>query len=208
MRSHVTGSVLILGAYALSSAAALAQSAPCAGYPSGAAEHVCTCTGNESGSVWGSGPYTSDSNICVAARHAGVLKGGGGEVRAFSVAGQASYPGSTENGVTTSNWGSYGSSFDFVRVEVAACGRFPGGVGPVTCSCTGNETGSVWGSGPYTSDRNLCVAARHDGAIDASGGVVTVLGMGGLAAYRGSAQNGVTTSNWGSYGESIIFDRN
>jgi hypothetical protein len=187
---------------------AMGQSAPCGAYPAGASEYACTCTGTETGSVWGDGPYTSDSNICVAARHAGLLKGGMIEVRAYAAPGQASYPAGAANGVQTSSWGSYGSSFTFASGGIAACGSYPGGAGPVICSCDGSESGPVWGSGPYTSDSNLCVAARHAGAITHEGGVVTVLGLGGLNGYAGSVRNGVTTSGWGSYGESITFDWN
>ncbi|GGL59239.1 hypothetical protein [Wenxinia marina] len=39
---------------------AQAQTLPaCEGYPGDAPSYACTCTGSESGSVWGSGPYTS-----------------------------------------------------------------------------------------------------------------------------------------------------
>jgi hypothetical protein len=189
---------------------AMAQTEACGRYPVGADAYSCTCTGSETGSVWGSGPYTSDSSICVAARHAGVIGTGGGQVRAMGAPGQASYAGTIANGVQTSNWGSYGSSFDFAKAsdEVAACGAFPGGAGPYVCACTGSEGGSVWGSGPYTSDSNLCSAARHAGVIDGRGGVISVLGLGGLPGYSGSMANGVQTSNWGSYGSSVVFNRN
>lgn len=195
-----------------------ATAAACGAFPNGAAEHTCSCTGSETGSVWGSGPYTADSNICVAARHAGAVGTSGGTVTSYGIAGQASYAGTSANGVTTSNWGSYGASFVFRASgagttvpggqATAACGAFPGGSGPYVCGCTGSETGSVWGSGPYTADSNLCVAARHAGMIGPSGGTITVLGIGGQSAYSGSSANGVTTSNWGSYGSSVIFSRN
>lgn len=189
-----------------------AQVAACGSFPTGAAEHRCACRGNETGAVWGSGPYTSDSNICVAARHAGAVGPNGGVVNVYGAPGQASYAGTSANGVTTSNWGSYGSSFGFIPASasagVPACGAYPGGPGPYECACRGNESGSVWGSGPYTSDSNLCVAARHAGAIGPNGGTVRVLGVGGLAAYTGSEANGVRTANWGSYGSSVIFNRN
>jgi hypothetical protein len=43
---------------------------------------TCSCAPEAvRGSVWGSGVYTTDSSICAAARHAGVLAAGaGGEV--------------------------------------------------------------------------------------------------------------------------------
>lgn len=194
----------------------MAAVAPCGRYPVGQGSYACSCSGTEGGSVWGSGPYTADSAICVAARHAGAIGTGGGTVSLVARPGQDSYPGSIANGVQTSNWGRYGNSFDFVSAgsvpastsAVAACGRYPGGAGPLVCACTGSETGSVWGSGPYTSDSNLCAAARHAGVIGPGGGTITVLGIGGLSAYSGSEAHGVRTSNWGGYGESVIFNRN
>lgn len=187
--------------------AAQAQSA-CTAYPQGAASYDCTCTGSEGGSVWGTDIYTSDSSICVAARHAGVIGPAGGTVRAMAEPGQSGYSGSSRNGVNTSNWGGYQSSFRVVPVSIAACGRYPSGAASYSCGCSGSESGSVWGSGPYTSDSNICVAARHAGAVGPAGGEVHVLGMGGLPGYVGSARNGVTTSNWGSYQSSFVFNFN
>jgi len=74
-------------------------------------------TGAITGAVWGSGPYTSDSNLGMAAVHAGVLKvGETGVVRIKFVPSPPAYQGTTANGVTTSNYGSFGSgSYVVVR---------------------------------------------------------------------------------------------
>ena len=90
----------------------------------------------------------------------------------------------------------------------APCGRYPSGQAVYDCTCTGTETGSVWGSGPYTADSALCVAARHAGVIDGRGGTVTVIEVRGLEGYTGTIANGVQTSNWGAYGASVVFNRN
>lgn len=191
-------------------AQAYGDAAPCGAFSATDGAMVCQCTGTESGSVWGSGPYTSDSNVCVAARHAGAVGLQGGVVTAFGVGGQEAYSGSTQNGVTTASWGRYGTSFDFRKTtaQVDACGRYPGGESAYQCACTGSEVGAVWGSNPYTADSNLCAAARHAGVIGSQGGAISVLGMGGLDSYSGSTANGVTTSNWGSYGTSVVFNLN
>lgn len=69
-------------------------------------------TGTIAGSVWGSDVYTTDSTLGMAAVHAGVLKNGEtGVVLVTIVAGQPAYTGSTRNGVTTSAWPAYPSSF-------------------------------------------------------------------------------------------------
>jgi hypothetical protein len=72
---------------------------------------TCRCVGSGDGPVWGSGPYTADSDLCRAARHAGAIGPAGGLIHVTSAPGQNSYSGTTRNGVTTSSWGSYGASF-------------------------------------------------------------------------------------------------
>lgn len=72
---------------------------------------TCQCNGVGTGAVWGSGPYTADSDLCRAARHAGVIGPNGGVVRVGAASGRSSYAGSTRNGIQTSSWGSYGASF-------------------------------------------------------------------------------------------------
>lgn len=64
-----------------------------------------TVTGKLNGAVWGSGPYTDDSDFGVAAVHAGLVDVGETVTLVPSnVAYHLSYPGSTANGVTTSDW--------------------------------------------------------------------------------------------------------
>jgi hypothetical protein len=65
-----------------------------------------TVTGSlNGGEVWGSGPYTDDSDMNVAAVHAGLVEPG--ETKTLvpeNVSYHLSYPGSTRNGVTTTDW--------------------------------------------------------------------------------------------------------
>lgn len=201
--------VSILSASLLAIAAAADAQSACGTYPLAEAQYDCTCPANApTGSVWGSGPYTADSNICTAARHAGVISADGGDVIVIREAGLASYVGSAANGVETRNWGSYGTSFSF-QAKVAACGVMPVGEDSVTCSCAaGGAGGTVWGSGPFTADSNLCSAARHAGVIGDGGGTVTALRIGGLGAYAASERNGIASRGWGSYASSVIFDAN
>jgi hypothetical protein len=73
-------------------------------------------TGVGAGNVWGSGIYTSDSTIAMAAVHAGLVKVGQvGVVKVRIVPGQAAYDGSTKNGITTSAYGPWGGSYEFVK---------------------------------------------------------------------------------------------
>ena len=63
------------------------------------------------GSLWGTDTYTTDSSLCTAARHAGVIKEGGGDFTVTFADGKKSYKGSERNGVTSSDWGPFDKSF-------------------------------------------------------------------------------------------------
>jgi len=56
-----------------------------------------------SGTVWGTGLYTADSNICLAAIHAGVIKPTGGPFVLIKTWGQPQYKGTIANMVATNN---------------------------------------------------------------------------------------------------------
>lgn len=71
----------------------------------------CPANGSE-GSVWGTDIYTLDSSICSAAVHAGKIKlDSGGSVTIELRPGESTYKGSTRNGIKTSDYEKYGSSF-------------------------------------------------------------------------------------------------
>jgi len=184
----------------------------------------CTC-GNEppTGPVWGTDVYTTDSSFCAAAVHAGAAAGGG-RVRARSAPGCATYAGTTRNGVTTHNWGSYGSSFYFVghgsgTCSAAASGTsvampaqdrcpasYPVGTRQLECTCAADQfSGAVWGTDLYTTDSAFCPAALHAGAVPARGGRVKAEEAPGARGYQGSRRHGVSTSRWGSYPHSFRF---
>src|SRR5262245_46380178 len=75
---------------------------------------VCPATSPLSDAVWGSSPYTDDSQICPAAVHAGVLRAGQiGQVTVLTGIGQASFPGSQQNGVTSQSWTNSQWSYTF-----------------------------------------------------------------------------------------------
>ena len=76
----------------------------------------------------------------------------------------------------------------------------------IICYCApGAFKGRVWGTGVYTHDSALCNAARHAGAVGSSGGMIRVKGAPGRNAYQGTASNGVTSANYGSYPWSFRF---
>ena len=75
----------------------------------------CLCPGDATvaGDVWGTDVYTSDSKICRAAVHAGVIDRFGGSIKVLPMPGQDSYRGSNRNGVRTGEYGSWRHSFRF-----------------------------------------------------------------------------------------------
>jgi hypothetical protein len=210
-----TGLVVAVAA-SVAGGAAMAQDM-CGDFPVGEASYACACPGGFSqGSVWGSGPYTGDSDVCTAALHAGVIGPDGGKVLATAAEGQQSYTGSMVNGVTTRDWGSYPNSFVFAAAvaatgDVAACDGYPEDAESLTCGCdaaVSDGSGFVWGSSPYSGDSDICTAALHGGLIGPEGGVVTALRTAGLESYLGSEINGVETFDWSGYSYSFVFDYN
>jgi hypothetical protein len=207
----------------------------CGTYPLPQETYTCTCpAAGAPGAVWGSGPYTADSDICTAALHAGVIGQQGGSVTAILRPGEASYAESTANGVTTQRWGSYDSSYDFPAdiglqaVDTPVPGPTAPGLVPVAsgedqlcagldyasaetvCRCDpGQGTGAtVWGSSPYVAGSDLCAAARHAEVIGLDGGVISVIRVPGLTSYRGSERGGIKTDDWGEYNDSFIVNAN
>ncbi|HTN74851.1 MAG TPA: LCCL domain-containing protein, partial [Pirellulaceae bacterium] len=65
---------------------------------------------------------------------------------------------------------------------------------------TGRAAGIVWGTGIYTTDSTLAVAAVHAGALKLDEtGVVRVTILPEQPAFRGSEANGISSSPWSGY---------
>lgn len=177
------------------------------------------------GAVWGSGPYTADSATCAAALHAGMVTRRGGAVTVRMLPGQARYPGTTRNGVTTNNYGAYESSYRFDAAPGATPAPAQAAAGPeqcpddmmayansdeqLSCSCSEFQVargGAVWGTDTYTADSNLCSAALHAGQVSRRGGTVSLRMLPGQARYPGTTRNGITSNNFGAYDSSFRFD--
>ncbi|WP_068296162.1 LCCL domain-containing protein [Pararhodobacter sp. CCB-MM2] len=174
-----------------------------------------TVTGTDRGSVWGTGVYTDDSAVAAAAVHAGAIGSGQtGDVQVTILPGQQSYAGSAANGVTSSNYGTWSGSYQFILPQAAAAEAAPANltgyrdrVGQtVTFSVTGSDRGSVWGSGIYTDDSALAVAAVHAGLVGVGETTeVQVQILPGQQSYSGSNANGINTSNYGVWSGSFSF---
>lgn len=73
-------------------------------------------TGGAGGSLWGTGTYTTDSNLAAAAVHSGILKmGETGIVQVKVIASPPSFAGSVQNGLASSGYGVYGGAYEISK---------------------------------------------------------------------------------------------
>src|SRR4051812_8843406 len=158
------------------------------------------------GSVWGTDTYTADSATCRAALHAGMIPRQGGTVTIEMLPGEPRYPGTTRNGISTSNYGPYAASYRFrgepQRRQASAAPAAPmlcpdnlsayaGSEEALACLCPGEATlrGSVWGTDTYTADSATCRAAVHAGVTAVTGGTVSLRLLPGQPRYPGTTRN-------------------
>ena len=181
--------------------------------------------GSNSGSIYGTDIYTDDSDLSTAAVHAGLLKvGEKGVVKVTILPGQASHSSSTRHGITSSPWSAYpgsykvepipggsraAASFSKTLPDPGSMWSYEKHVGQsfefqVTGSTSG---GSIWGTGTYTGDSQLPVAAVHAGVLrDGESGVVKVTILAGDSRYLGSSRNGISSYDYGTYPFSYRID--
>ena len=117
-----------------------------------------TITGGDGGG-WGTDIYTSDSHIPAMAVHAGVIAiGQTKEVYIKIVEGKSSYAGTTRNGVTSSEWGGWDLSFQFVSAPMSYKATIsPGGV-----EWSYTNPNASWLSG----NSRLLIDMRQVGSVD------------------------------------------
>lgn len=166
--------------------------------------------------IWGTDVYTNDSSVCTAAVHAGAITSAGGDVTLEFVEGLDEHPASDQNGVSSSSWGSWETSFTFVTdeniVELSCMDtNIPdatiGDVYQARCPA-GCEAGALWGTNLYTDDSAICTAAAHAGATTLeAGGEFTLAFLEGREEYPASDQNGITSSSWGSWDRTVAISQ-
>jgi hypothetical protein len=117
-----------------------------------------TTTG-ASGGGWGTDIYTNDSHIPAMAVHAGVLAiGQTKEIYIKIVEGQNSYTSSTRNGITTSDWGGWGLSYQFVSNPIA----YKATITPGQTEWSYTNPNTTWLNG----NSRLLIDMRQVGTID------------------------------------------
>lgn len=74
--------------------------------------YVFRVTGAANGSLWGTGTYTLDSSLAMAAVHMGIVKiGQTGNVKVTILPAMAGFVGSTQNGITSSPYANYPGAY-------------------------------------------------------------------------------------------------
>ena len=143
---------------------------------------ICPAELTGTGAVWGTDAYTADSATCRAALHAGATGRRGGTVTLRMLPGRPRYPGTTRNGVQSTNYGSYGASYRFQGVPQTAATAAPAAPPPaaaptqcpdnlsayegsderLACICSPERmgAGAVWGTDTYTADSAPPAAPR------------------------------------------------
>jgi hypothetical protein len=186
-------------------------------------------TGMQGHTIWGTGIYTDDSPVAVAAVHAGALRvGEQGIVRVTILPGQRSYEGTERNGVTSANYERWDGSYSLERVTgptsqpvlslpAPRAAETPVAPPPTTrravgevyfVETIGDPEGTVWGSGIYTDDSSIPAAAVHAGLLaPGEHGTLRVTVREGLSSYKGSTQNGVTSKPYGKWEGSFTVER-
>lgn len=95
----------------------------------------------------------------------------------------------------------YDSTYSFIYMDEE---------GPYIVICPADMAGdesTVWGTDIYTNDSSVCLAAVHAGVITlADGGMVQVTMLPGEENYEGTARNGITTNDYGEWGNSFSVE--
>ncbi|HEX3696037.1 MAG TPA: LCCL domain-containing protein [Polyangia bacterium] len=95
-----------------------------------------------------------------------------------------------------------GCSFSSMQIQDA-----PGASRLVACPPGFSTKSGLWGADVYTGDSGICRAAIHGGFISDAGGMVVVALDVDRPAYRGSARNGITSSDDGNFAKSFRLQR-
>lgn len=183
------------------------------------------------GPLFGTGVYPSDSPICPAAVHAGVIDQGGGLVTVQLNPGAASYAGSLRHRLSSKDRPATVRSIIFPDQGSADAETIQSQYVPrldweakltrtglankdlvgqhLTFECPAApadmRSRRIVGTDRYAFDSMICRAAMHAGKLTLAGGRVTLRMEPGNAELHGSIRNGVETSNGPSGIRSLVF---
>jgi hypothetical protein len=87
---------------------------------------VCPAGGKTDRLVWGTDAYITDSSICLAAVHAGVIRmETGGAVTVARARALSEYPGTERNGIVSRRWGAWADAFTVKGASVTVANAPP-----------------------------------------------------------------------------------
>jgi len=153
------------------------------------------------GDVWGSNPYTCDTDLCRVGIHANQINENGGLYIIAYGGAYINFLPSQKNGILSNAWDSHdihflvanknNADFDLESISFNKCGFYIG-------KCRGKSNGCcyggvVFGTNPYHHDSNLCNSALHSGIINEKGGSFLIQSSGPLNRFNGSTSNGITS---------------
>lgn len=171
--------------------------------------------------VYGSNPYSSDSNLCKAALHSGLIGPKGGFCLKYPLGQVRSFRGTINNSIPTLTYLNYFEGFKMIPLtddlneyvkkycSLDRCGK---NNQKAAFFCLGKNNGcideyTVWGSNPYTYDSSSCLSAYHSGVIDKNGGIYWVDGYKYYSEYIGSQKNDIKSQDWKQLYEGMIISK-
>lgn len=188
----------------------------------------CVCTDMNGLSAFGTGRYSPSSDLCVAARHAGVLGRAGDAVTFWRQPDCSRLWGSAANGVVSKNASSPTATFSFTAepppcppppsasADLAPCptlfskeleARPEGSSFDCTCAYDRYGKGALWGTRVYYIGSNVCDAAQHAGMVDRKGSTVTVFLGGPCDRFWRSKSYGMESESRRKPGRSMAFQQ-
>jgi len=188
----------------------------------------CVCTDMTGLNIFGSGRYSPSSDLCVAARHAGMLTRAGDVVTFWRQPDCPRLWGSAANGVVSQNVASPTATFSFTAepppcppppsasANLAPCPTLfskeleampEGSSFDCTCEYTRYREGSLWGTRVYYIGSSVCDAAQHAGMVDRKGSTVTVFLGGPCDRFWGSRSFGMASESRRKPGRSMAFQQ-
>lgn len=156
--------------------------------------------GNEFGKIWGSGPYTDDSDLGAAAVHSGHLQPG--EFKFVAIRRRqktGDYAGSEVHGIKSLDCPFSIGGFDIIAsaVRLSVFNHdvvYKPEIKSVNVLVQGDVTGAVTGTDLYSVDSDLRTAAVHQGLLKPGEyGIIRVDLLPVLDSYTPSTRNGVTS---------------
>ena len=157
--------------------------------------------------IWGSNPYTYDSNICTSALHAGLISSAGGNVTVSRIAAQGYFASSYNNGINAYSWGYY----EAMQLQPAAASSntaVPAAITYASCAFNGQTIahgGSVtaYAASSVTSP-NSCTAQTRTCSNGTLSGSYSYSSCSVTAAPVVSSCN-TNSAYCGGYGEALWY---